>query len=161
MRVRGPYPLFNPLSISELALQGLGTGLQIYNTYNQQKAMDFARNAALTGQPATELPGGAIRHFLSTVTGGLVSPNEDITGQGAMEQNAVLGQQQKTKLAEISELTRARSVLGPGAFAPGTPLGNESGRLGLNMPNATPIEQYRNTQADIANQRLGIDQNRA
>jgi hypothetical protein len=145
MRIRGPYPLFNPLSIGELGLQGIGTALQVYNAYNQGKAMDFAENAALTGQPATSLPGGAIRHFLSTITGGAVSPTEDINGQGALAQNAILSEQAKTKLAEVGELTRARASLGPDSFAPGTPLGDAAKKgFGLDLSNPTPLEDYRN-----------------
>ena len=150
MRIHGPYPLFNPLSIAELGLQGIGTGLQVDQAYNQGKAMDFAKNAALTGQPATSLPGGAIRHFLSTITGGAISPTEDINGQGALAQNQVLAQQQKTKLAEIGELTKARGTLGPDSFQPGTPLGKAAKGLGLDLSQPTPIEQYRNTSQQIA-----------
>jgi hypothetical protein len=152
MRIRGPYPLFNPLSVGELGLQGIGTALQVYNAYNQGKAMDFAQHAALTGEPATSLPGGAIRHFLSTVTGGAIDPNEEINGQGAIAQNTVLGQQQKQKLDEVKTLASARQTLGPNSFQPGTPLGDASKKLGLDLSGQTPIEQYRNKETELREQ---------
>ena len=152
MKIRGAQPLFNPISIGELSLQGLGVALQGYHDYESSKAADFAANAALTGQAATSLPGSPLRHVLSDVTGGLVSPTEDINTQGALAQNQVLGQIAKNKTELAKSVIDARVKLGPQAFKSG-PLADEANHLGLDLSGPTGMEDYRSKS-------LGLNQER-
>lgn len=160
MKIRGAEPLFNPISIGELGLQGLGAALQIHKAYEDSKTMDFAKNAILSGKFANELPGSPIRHALSTVTGGLISPNEELTGDAAVAQLGVLNNIQKTKMAEINTLANVRGKTGSAPFQPGTPMGDQAKNLGIDLSGQTPMEGYRQTEANTAQQRLGIDQQR-
>lgn len=153
MKIRGAEPLFNPISIGELGLQGLGAVLQIHKAYEDSKTMDFAKNAILSGKFANELPGSPIRHALSTVTGGLISPNEELTGDAAVAQLGVLNNIQKTKMAEINTLTNVRDKTGSAPFQPGTPMGDQAKNLGIDLSGQTPGEDFRQKT-------LGLNQKR-
>lgn len=161
MKIYGPFHMLNnPLVMTSLALDAVTAGASLYNAYEQSHANDFLTASMLKSEPVTSLPGGPIRHLLSKLPGGLVSPDVQATPEQTLQELGVLQQQRGEKLKEIGEYGKLRGEVGAGPFQAGGPFSADLTRLtgsdttfaGQTLPEQREAEAER--QREIANERL-------
>lgn len=145
MRIYGPFhALNNPFVMASLGMHALSDGLQLYEAYNKRQQQQFLEQTALTGQPATSIPGGPIRQGLSKLTGGLVSPDIKPDAETLLGERALVNQQQDRNLKQIGEAAKLRTEVGTAPFQQGGIFANFAKQHGLpadTFLQPTPQEQ--------------------
>ncbi len=132
MKVYGPFhALSNPLVAISLGLRGAEDALQVYDRYKEAHKDDFLTKALLTGQPVTEMEGGPFRQLASKVTGGLIHPNVEASGEQLASEILGLRRQEGENIKEASSVANIRKNVGGEPFKAGTPLAKTALRLGL------------------------------
>src|SRR5216684_6324328 len=127
MKVYGPFhALSNPLVAISLGLRGAEDALQVYDRYKEAHKDDFLTKALLTGQPVTEMEGGPFRQLASKVTGGLIHPNVEASGEQLASEILGLRKQEGENIKEGSELANIREKGGANVFTPGSSFANVS-----------------------------------
>src|SRR5216683_594627 len=132
MKVYGPFhALSNPLVAISLGLRGAEDAFQVYDRYKEAHKDDFLTKALLTGQPVTKMEGGPFRQLASKVTGGLIHPNVEASGEQLASEILGLRKQEGENIKEAGSIANIRKNVGGEPFRAGTPLAKTALRLGL------------------------------